>query len=495
MMNCSVMNIETTASGGVIGGHASAIIIDNVAFERIQSMGTGGAISLTRGALAITNAYFYSCRSHDGGAIYLEGVVTNSFADGNNTSSAIITNTWFEFSAAWNGGAIALTSGTNVTMDRISIVGCTSYVSGGAVFLGGSPDEDVSGIGATLFMYRSWIYDNDNSWLDGSKGGGAINCRGGTAHTSMSRLYLIDTVLDRNRAKYTGAAINSVYCTVMLIRVIAANQSYGAAMLASPTIVGSVIFAVETNGAIINSTFADNTAYIGTLSLNQSPLVITGTRFVNNRAKAYGSVYVVDSNDFKFAPPLPVFDPALPNTYINNTAIYGGNDDAMTSHPAHMIVYPNSTTLQRNHTSGSIITPALVIGYTDWFGNYYQSPLEMVDVNARIVMNDDHSDPTRGLYPPTGVVTAPLTIDGRFFFNQLIIIGPPGSLVSYLVYLPSLTWRSGVIPLKQFKVTFALRQCQPGERIDSSSSTCQLCPLVCFYGYSNIIHLPPLART
>lgn len=204
--NLMLYNADTSGDGGALRSVGGEIILTRVKAIENRCTGDGGAISVSSGTLIITESSFqYNTADDDGGAL---AVTSSIFSD---VGSEYFSNDGVR------GGALLLSSGSNVTMADLIFQGNDASDEGGAMsIIGGSAivlerikawenTAAVLGGGIALsdlddsssLLRNLWVQDN----VSGSVGGG-IGIAG-----SRAGFVLANSAVLANQSPNSGAGI------------------------------------------------------------------------------------------------------------------------------------------------------------------------------------------------------------------------------------------------------------------------------------------------
>lgn len=223
IQNATINSNSSTGNGGAIYSANGNVTLNNnlVTVNSATSGGSGGAVYVAAGTFASThNAYCCNTAALDGGAIVV----------GSGTMNSIDNDTFVSNTSHQNGGAISIGSGTGnvsggtlmgnvagstggglyVSGLGIANISATSFYSNVAAGGGGIASSNALTASNSLFFYNS---------ITTSVGGGGLNILGGSA-------VLINNTITRNRSPLGpdgGGVLNTIGTTILTNTIVSDN--------------------------------------------------------------------------------------------------------------------------------------------------------------------------------------------------------------------------------------------------------------------------------
>ena len=299
--------------GGIyIGGNSSQSKISGVIFKGNNATENGGAIDWNATMGNLTNTQFISNNAKYGAALCRESNSTGGFG---------YNNTFTANHAYIGGAALGWLGADTIKIDTYYFYNNTADVHGGAIYIGPNSNNckivnsifegnnvtnSTSGFGGAIVCIASnTTIDKSSFKNNNAHDGGAVYVTSLSGNTNITKSNFTD-----NHAVDYGGAIGLRASTVQI------NESYFDHNTAS---YGGAVYTggVGRDNYIINSTFKSNNATIngGAVDWNASYGNVTGSTFEDNHAYNGGAIYVGVHGDA---------GAIINSTFKDNTAVMKG---------------------------------------------------------------------------------------------------------------------------------------------------------------------------
>lgn len=250
--NCVFVNnacLNSTIIGCALHGINSTVFINDTLF-RNQSSSSIGAILMLNSFISINSSVFFNNKALISGATH----VINS--------SLVISNSYFVANkAVLHCGAICITANSTAIVDKVSFLGNIARGPGGALYVQSS----------SMHIFNATCTRNV-----------AIAHDGGVIHAKFNSTIVIrGSVFFSNVAEHGGAGYVEAESIMDLKQCNFSKNSADE---------GSAIFVYQSTIKSKGCVFSENTAGAGTVSAQNSTIVVTNDSFVNNTGN--GSIHL-----------------------------------------------------------------------------------------------------------------------------------------------------------------------------------------------------------